>query len=59
VIFDKKCNLYKAKDTPWDAVLVGSVVCTVAANVQHFTIFLRFFIIFFVFIYNFGASLLG
>ena len=30
--------MYKAKDTPWDAVLVGSVVCTVTANVQYFII---------------------
>ena len=25
----------KAKDTPWDAVLTGSVVCTVGANLQQ------------------------
>ena len=27
-------NLLKAKDTPWDAVLTGSVVCTVDAKLQ-------------------------
>lgn len=27
--------VYKAKDTPWDAVLMGSVVCTVATNVTQ------------------------
>jgi len=27
---------YKRKDTPWDAVLMGSVACTVNTNVQIF-----------------------
>lgn len=29
-------NYIKAKDTPWDAVLTGSVVCTVDTKVQSF-----------------------
>lgn len=29
----------KAKDTPWDAVLTGSVVCTVVTNVSIYLIF--------------------
>ena len=29
----KKDKVVKAKDTPWDAVLKGSVACTVGANV--------------------------
>ena len=28
----------KAKDTPWDAVLMGSAVCTVAAKIKQFAI---------------------
>jgi hypothetical protein len=28
-------NVIKAKDTPWDAVLMGSVVCTVGAKVIY------------------------
>jgi len=30
----EKLTPIKAKDTPWDAVLMGSVVCTVATNVR-------------------------
>ena len=26
----------KAKDTPWDAVLMGSVACTVSTNIYQF-----------------------
>jgi hypothetical protein len=33
----------KAKDTPWDAVLMGSVVCTVGAKVILFLIFVNIF----------------
>jgi len=37
-------KVYKAKDTPWDAVLMGSVVCTVTAKVltlyQHSLVFI-------------------
>lgn len=40
---------YKRKDTPWDAVLMGSVACTVNTKVQIFvqitnilTLFLNF-----------------
>jgi hypothetical protein len=28
----------KAKDTPWDAVLMGSVACTVDANITQYLI---------------------
>ncbi|PWH81309.1 hypothetical protein DIT68_15345 [Brumimicrobium oceani] len=27
-------KVHKAKDTPWDAVLLGSVVCTVMTNIR-------------------------
>ncbi len=30
-------NYIKAKDTPWDAVLTGSVVCTVSAKLRLWT----------------------
>ena len=42
-----KIIFIKAKDTPWDAVLMGSVVCTVGANVQ--TLFIIFQILYYIF----------
>ncbi len=44
----RKIIIIKAKDTPWDAVLMGSVVCTVGAKVQHFFFILQFFFTFFI-----------
>lgn len=36
-------NAIKAKDTPWDAVLKGSVVCTVTAKLSLLAKFAQFF----------------
>lgn len=36
----------KAKDTPWDAVLMGSVVCTVGAKVHYFVVIFQIFQLF-------------
>lgn len=36
---------FKAKDSPWDAVLMGSVASTVNTNLQHFLIRANFYTI--------------
>jgi len=35
-LIDHSWKVGKAKDTPWDAVLMGSVVCTVDVEVIQF-----------------------
>ncbi|MEO5787379.1 hypothetical protein, partial [Gelidibacter sp.] len=45
-LFKKIREGIKAKDTPWDAVQMGSVVCTVGANIPILSRLLYISIIF-------------